>query len=118
MNWTFLFTNTSVGSMMPLPFLSANVKPRWKRPRIGRPTESRLAPVPMVGFGRPVFSSKPSDSILFVLCEPPIVMSQPKLRRSRMVVVTVASRPELRTEPRFFVMLSDDEPDDAAIGCE
>src|SRR5690349_18350859 len=100
-------------------------------PRMGRPSESRVAPVPMVGFGLvPVRQSvalivqgcSPSDSILLVLCEPPIVMSHPNCGRSMIAPPRVASMPELRTEPRLRVTLGavwspvDDAPDDAAIG--
>src|SRR5213080_2680177 len=91
------------------------------------PSESRFAPVPIVGFGlKPptharslgptVHDCWPSDSILFVLCEPLSVTSNDMLRRSSSVALICASRPLFRTEPRFSNTERSGEPDDAAIG--
>src|SRR5918993_177710 len=100
-------------------------------PRIGMPSESRLAPVPIVGFGlKPVKQSEvltvqgatPRSSTLLELCEPPTVMSQPKLGRSMIAAFSVASMPVFRSDPRLRVTVGavlravDDAPDDDAIG--
>src|SRR4051812_32282273 len=94
-------------------------------PRAEKPTESRLEPVPMVGLGlKPVVQSVvltvhgdvPRSTTLFELCEPPSVTFHPNCGRSRMLAVSVASRPEFFTEPALTVRVSDDGPADDAIG--
>src|SRR5665213_1091277 len=108
--------------MMPSWFLSAYVYGCAKKPLTDRPSESRVIPVPMVGFGFP-FASRPSDRILLVLWDPPSVSSQEKLGLSTSVVVIWSSRPVFCTEPRFRVIVrlvvpgTPGAPADAAIGC-
>src|SRR6185437_2355043 len=110
-------TCTSLSLINPSPLASENVYGTKNQAFAGSPTESRVVPVPIVGFGAPV-ASLPSDRILFVLCEPLSVTSQPKARRSSSCMVTWASTPLFITDPRLRVMLSDDGAAEPAMGCE
>src|SRR6185503_9161798 len=101
--------------MMPSPFLSANVNGRRNRPFTGKPTESRAAPVPIVLFGFP-FASKPSVPILFELCEPEIVRSQPNCERSTICVLIAVSQPLFWTEAMFERTVVAEGAADVAIG--
>src|SRR5256885_16500214 len=101
--------------MMPSPLASEKVNGRAKNPLTGRPTESRVVPVPIVGSGLPG-ASLPSLRILLLLCDMAIVTSQPSARRSRIAVLSVTSTPEFDTDERFLSTVSCDAPDAAAIG--
>jgi hypothetical protein len=81
---------------------------------MGRPTESRREPVPIVLFGTPVGSS-PRLTSLLLPCEPLRVTSQLRRRVSRIVVWIVPSMPAFFTEPRFLSTVVEEGPADGAM---
>src|SRR4051794_17069544 len=103
--------------MKPSLFASAQWYGRKNHALTGSPTESRVDPVPIVGFGLP-WSLRPSEATLLLLCEPERVRSHVRRGMFSNVLVMVSSRPEFATDARFFTMLVFAGPADGAIGCE
>src|ERR1041385_6167569 len=101
--------------MIPSPLASVYLYGRRKTPFTGKPTESRVLPVPIVLLGLPA-GSTPSDSTLLLLWDAEMVMSHPSARRSISVALSCASSPEFCTPPRFVRTLVADGDADGAIG--